>query len=88
MLAGLALLTLTAAADQYETGVRAYAGGDYQTALRIFRPLAEQGHPDAQFHLGIMYDNGLGVPRDATLAEQWYNKGVSGTRCPRPEASN
>ena len=41
-----------------------YEAGDYGTALREFRPLAEQGNADAQFNLGLMYKNGEGVPED------------------------
>ncbi len=29
------------------------------TALREWRPLAEQGNANAQFFLGVMYDKGL-----------------------------
>lgn len=35
--------------------------GDYTTALKLFRPLADQGNPRAQFNLGFMYANGRGV---------------------------
>jgi len=38
-------------------------------ALRV---LAEQGNADAQFTLGVMYDNGRGVPQDDTEAVRWY----------------
>ena len=34
----------------------AYRKQDYATALRLFRPLADQGDADAQFMLGGMYD--------------------------------
>jgi hypothetical protein len=37
---------------------------DYATALKHFRPLAKQGHADAQWELGLMYKNGLGVTKD------------------------
>ena len=43
---------------------RAYIRGDYATALKEDRALAEQGDVDAQFILGAMYDNGKGVPQD------------------------
>ncbi len=43
----------------FEVGVEAWGRGDYDRALREFRPLAEQGHTEAQFHLGIMYSQGL-----------------------------
>ncbi len=33
---------------------------------------AEQGNPIAQFNLGLMYDNGEGVPQDYQAAVKWY----------------
>ena len=41
--------------------------GDYPTAMRLLRPIAEQGYASAQFNLGVMYEMGLGVPQDFTL---------------------
>ncbi len=39
----------------FAEGVAAYHRGDYATALREFRPLAEQGDDAAQYNLGRMY---------------------------------
>ena len=33
----------------------AYGNGDYEAALRLFRPLADQGNVASQFNLGIMF---------------------------------
>ena len=52
----------------------AYQRGDYATAFREFRPLAERGNAIAQFNLGFMYYNGEGVPQDYAKALQWYRK--------------
>jgi len=41
----------------FDEGVAAYYRGDYETALKEFRPLAEQGDADAQYNLGVMYGN-------------------------------
>ncbi len=38
------------------------------------RKAAEQRVADAQFSLGIMYDNGEGVPQDHAEALQWWRK--------------
>jgi uncharacterized protein len=46
---------------------------DYATALRLIRPLAEQGDANAQYNLGVFYDNGLGVPQDKVRAYMWLN---------------
>jgi TPR repeat protein len=46
---------------------------DYKTALRLIRPLAEQGDANAQYNLGVFYDNGLGVPQDRIRAYMWLS---------------
>ncbi|MCZ6609182.1 MAG: sel1 repeat family protein, partial [Alphaproteobacteria bacterium] len=48
------LLTLPATAQDHQKGVAAYKRGDYATALKEWRPLAEQGHANAQDNLGLM----------------------------------
>ena len=52
------------AAKNFEDGFVAYIVGDYATAIRLWRPLAKRGDPKAQYYLGIIYDNGDGVPQD------------------------
>jgi uncharacterized protein len=63
-----------AAVAAYEKGVAAYEKGVYATALRLLRPLAEQGEASAQYNLGVMFDNGQGVPQDYATAVSWYRK--------------
>ena len=53
-------------------GMKAYESGDYATALKEWKPLAEQGHAEAQNNLGVMYDNGFGVTQDYKAAFKWY----------------
>ena len=43
-------------------------------AAKWFRKAAERGHAKAQFFLGELYDNGLGVAEDVDEAIQWYRK--------------
>ncbi len=57
----------------YQEGLDAYERGDYDTALKEFRPLAEQGDPLAQSYLGGMYAEGEGLPKDYVLAHMWMN---------------
>ena len=57
-----------------DKGVAAYDRGDYAAALREWRPLAKQGNANAQYNLGIMYNNGRGVPQDFAEAVKWYRK--------------
>ena len=67
----LALPAHVLAAD-FQDGWEAYKRGDYKTALKEWRPLAEQGDADAQYYLGRMYDRRKGVPQDYTEAARWY----------------
>ena len=36
--------------------------------------IAEQGNPEAQYHVGMMYNNGIGVNRDPRKALEWFEK--------------
>ena len=58
--------------QDFQKGVTAYESGDYATALREWKPLAQQGYASAQYNLGLMYDNGQGVPQDDKTAVKWY----------------
>ncbi len=46
----------------------------------IYRKLAEQGHAEAQNKLGIMYQNGKGVPQDDAHAYMWFKLAASRLR--------
>ena len=70
----LGALASPSAAGPVEDGSAAYERGDYATALRLLRAPAEAGNADAQLLLGIMYQDGEGVPKDAALAAQWIRK--------------
>jgi hypothetical protein len=60
-----------------EKGAVAYADGDFPRAMAIFRPLAEDGDPAAQFYLGEMYRFGRGVKKDEARAALWYKKAAN-----------
>ncbi len=57
-------------------GIEAYATRDYTTARKILTPLAEAGEAKAQYTLGRMYLNGLGVMESRVEAVSWIN-GIS-----------
>jgi TPR repeat protein len=59
---------------RYQDASGAANQGDYATALRIIRPLAEQGHAKAQSFLGMIYDEGWGVPRNHAEAMKWFSR--------------
>ncbi len=66
------MLTGGAAAGPFEEAWDADQRGDHATAMRLWRPLAEQGDAAAQSLLGIMYYEGQGVPQDYAEAVKWY----------------
>ena len=56
----------------FQKGLNALAKKDYATALREWKPLAEQGHAPAQSGLGAMYFQGTGVSKDYKTAVKWF----------------
>ncbi len=70
----LMMVSVPSLSADFQKGVDAYKRGDYQAALREWRPLAEQGRASAQFFLGSMYDLGRGVAQSDTEAVKWYRK--------------
>ncbi len=67
-----ATLVAPATAQDFQRGLEAAKRGDYAVALREWRPLAELGHADAQFNLGLMYFEGLDVAQDRAEAAKWF----------------
>jgi hypothetical protein len=59
-------------ADQLLDGQAAHNSGDYATAIRLWRPLAEKGNADAQFGLGRCYLLGEGITTDYEQARKWF----------------
>ena len=61
-----------AVAGPLDDAVSADLRGDYATAMRLYRQLADQGIAVAQNNLGWMYEEGNGVPMDFAEAAKWY----------------
>lgn len=57
----------------YDKGLVAFSMGDIATAFQLWRPLAEHGDADAQFSLGSLYYDGIGVPIDHTESSYWFH---------------
>jgi len=66
------LLSTHMSAQEIDKGYEAYNDGDYATALKEWKPIAEQGYAFAQYNLGILYEYGNGVPKDYAEAVKWY----------------
>lgn len=61
----------------FQAGLHAAQSGDALQALRHFQVLAAQGHDAAQYNLGLMYLNGLGVPVSAVQARYWLGQSAA-----------
>jgi TPR repeat protein len=66
-----------AVAGPWEDGMASYNRGDYVPAIRLFRPLAEQGNAKAQSVLGVMYRRGEGVARSSVRAFIWLSRAAA-----------
>ncbi len=71
---GSVLMLAASALADFQAGVDAAKRGDYEAALKEFRPLAEQGYPLAQATLGLMYAEGEGVAQDYQEAAKWFSR--------------
>ena len=72
-----------ATAQTFKDAMAAYERSDYAVAFAGFRILAAQGNADARFGLGVMYEDGKGVPRDHVRAHMWFN--LAAARFPATE---
>src|SRR4051794_36337955 len=58
--------------DAWQAAAEAMKRDEYATAYELYRKLAEQGYPDAQFQLGYLYRAGWGRPRNYEEAYKWF----------------
>ena len=66
------MLAAPISAQDFQKGLEAAHNGDFDTALKEWKPLAESGNSDAQYNLGLMYDDGRGVAQDYKEAAKWH----------------
>ena len=67
-------LAVPAWAGPLEDGVAAYKKRNYEVAMKLLKPLAEEGNPVAQETVGRMVERGKTVPADFREALEWYQK--------------
>jgi len=60
--------------EDFRTGLSAFNGGDFATAMRLWRPLADRNDARSQAGIGFMYHRGLGVKTDDVQAAFWLRK--------------
>lgn len=66
-----------AALADVKAGVEAWSAGNFEAAVKEWKPLAAAGDPDAQFNLAQAYKLGRGVPEDMRKAEELYGKAAA-----------
>jgi TPR repeat protein len=72
LIAALSLYCGFVKADAFGDAGAAYVKGDFAQVVTLLRPLAEKGNSEAQYKLGVMYDEGKGVAQDYQEASKWY----------------
>ena len=73
-LAGFLFLATGPARADFAAGVVAAQAEDYETAMKEWLPLAEQGVAGAQSNIGDLFANGLGIEGDKAQAFFWHIK--------------
>ena len=73
----LQIIASPIAAQDFNKGLAAAQAGNWTTALKEWKPLAEDGDFVVQSNLGFMYGNGRGVLKDNVIAHMWYNIGAA-----------
>jgi len=64
----------TAAFAGLEDGIKAFEQKKYEQAFEEFSYLSDENNNIASYHLGLMYENGLGVEPSLETAAQYYLK--------------
>ena len=73
MLAAL-FLPQTLSAGPLEDGHDAFDNKQYERAYKIWLPLAEQGNPEAQYNIALLYMKGNGVELNERTALSWFTR--------------
>jgi hypothetical protein len=60
--------------DRLTLGLQAFEAQEYEQALSVLKPLAEEGASEAQCVIGTLYQLGLVGEADVSLASHWYRK--------------
>lgn len=72
--AGLFVSSLQVMADDFSDGNKAYDSGKYKRAFKLYEKACNYGDNRACDHLGILYNNGLGVKKDIIKANELFEK--------------
>lgn len=86
---GLCFLFVLVAAPawaNFSEGQARFSGGDYKGAYEKWLPLAEKGEPRAQYSVGVLFLQGLGVEKDLEEAARWFDKAAQQNYAPASAA--
>ena len=64
-------------ANVLDDGIQAYDRQDYLGAYKQLLPLAEQGNGEAQYYVGGMLVDGIGIPSDTSRGVYWLEQAVN-----------
>lgn len=76
------MVALRLCAGEYEEGSTLYRDGNYSSAIIHLTNAANAGNQYAQYLLGKMYEEGLGVDANISKAMQWYKQSASAFKTP------
>ena len=70
-------LTPATAQPVVDTGIAAFKSGDYKKALATLERPALNGNAEAQYLMGQMREQGLGISSDSKRALYWYDRAAA-----------
>ena len=62
------------AGTSFQDGLKHYQSKEYTQAYKVFLELAKNGYEEAQYNLGLLYMDGLGIEKDCHKAIHWFKK--------------
>ena len=74
LMVAAATWSLAVCAGDLEDGIAAFEKHDFNTAVRLIEPLAEQGNIEAEYFMGTFYMYGHGVAMDPPQATVWFKR--------------
>ena len=57
--------------EEFATAVKNVETKNFLDAVKVFEKLAQNGLPEAQFNLSLLYSSGLGTPKNFKMALYW-----------------
>lgn len=69
--------TQAGAVSAFDKGMYALLDGNYAEAYCVWKPLAHNGNPHAQYNLGWLYANGNGLKVDMVAAVLWWREAAA-----------